>query len=106
LRRLGYVAREATTVADMHTALAEGLPDLVILDVNLPDASGFDVCRQLKSEAATAALPVVLISASYVPFENRERLTACGADAFLEQPLRAERLGEVVRELLARGSTR
>lgn len=102
LRRQGYETREVTTAAAMWSAFRERTPDLLILDVNLPDASGFDLCRQLKDDPATRPLPVIIISASYVAFDRRERLEASGADAFIEQPLLAETLDQVVRGLLGR----
>ena len=102
LRRQGYETREVTTGEGMWAAFRERSPDLLILDVNLPDASGFDICRQLKDDPAHRAMPIVIISASYVAFDRSERLEASGADAFIEQPLLAEELGEVVRNLLQR----
>ena len=87
----------------MWEAFAERPPDLLILDVNLPDASGFELCRQLKDDPARSTIPVVVISASYVAFDKRERLEASGADAFIEQPVLADQLAEVVAGLLGRG---
>ena len=104
LRRQGYETREVSTAAAMWEAFRERVPDLLILDVNLPDASGFDLCRQLKDDERHRGLPVVIISASYVAFDKRERLEASGADAFIEQPLRAEQLEATVRDLLQRGN--
>jgi CheY-like chemotaxis protein len=102
LRRHGYETREVSTGEGMWAALRERLPDLLILDVNLPDASGFDLCRQLKDDPVHGVLPVIIVSASYIALDRRERLEAAGADAFLEQPLLAERLAEVVRDLVRR----
>ena len=102
LRREGFDTREAATAEEMWAALAERLPDLVILDVNLPDASGFDLCQQLKRDPAYGDLPVVIVSASYVAFDKPQRVEVSGADAFLEQPVIAEDLTATIRNLLQR----
>ena len=102
LRQRGYSTREVGTAGSMWSAFAERRPDLLILDVNLPDASGFDLCRRLKDDPAFEDLPIVIISASYVATDKRERLQASGADAFIEQPLLVEQLDTVVRGLLER----
>ena len=102
LRRQGYDTREVSTAEAMWAAFAEREPDLLILDVNLPDASGFDICRRLKDDPSRCDLPVVIISACYVAFDKRERLAASGANAFIEQPVLADQLAEVVRGLLGR----
>ena len=104
LRRLGHDAREVSTAEAMWEALRDRFPDLLILDINLPDANGFDLCRQLKDDPGYRDLPVILVSASYVAFDKRDRLAVSGADVYLEQPLLAEQLGETVRTLLQRRS--
>ena len=72
------------TVADGATALARvsaAPPDLVLLDVMMPGESGFDVCRQLKGDEATALIPVVLVT-SLEDTESRVRgIEACGQTA-------------------------
>ena len=103
----GFLARllvqqgmQADTAADGHAALemiAAAPPDLVLLDVQMPGPSGFDICRQLKGREATALLPVVLITA-LEDQESRVRGIEAGADDFLSKPVRRE-------ELLARVNT-
>jgi serine phosphatase RsbU (regulator of sigma subunit) len=66
--------------------------ELVILDVNLPDMSGFDVCRQIKSDPRTAAIPVIQVSATAVEVKDRAHGLTQGADAYLIEPADPEEL--------------
>ncbi len=71
--------------------IADRAPDLVLLDVVLPGMSGFDICRRLKADEATALIPVVLITA-LEDSENRVRGIEAGADDFLSKPAKREEL--------------
>src|SRR5689334_10510248 len=75
-------------------------PDLVILDVKLPDVSGYEVCRQVKSDPATAAIPVLQISASFVNNESKVQALEGGADGYLTHPIEPAVLVATVRSLL------
>ena len=79
LQKAGYNVLEADT-GEEALRLAEGRPDIVILDINLPDVSGLEVCRQLKAAPATAAVPVLHLSASMVGSEARSEGLEGGAD--------------------------
>lgn len=69
---------------------------LVILDIMLPDMSGFQVCQRLKEDPATATVPVVFLSAMADP-ASRERGGSCGAVDYLTKPFDPEQLMETVR---------
>ena len=99
LREAGYHTLEAKT-GEEGLKLAAELPDLVTLDVNLPDMSGFEVCRQLKSNPATAHIPVLHISATSIDPDSRIRGLAGGADAYLAEPLDRGELVATVGALL------
>jgi PAS domain S-box-containing protein len=86
LRAAGFQVHEAGTAAEA-LRLAVHKPDLVLLDVHLPDGSGFDVCRRLKEDPATAAVPVVFLSAVAVQGEDRIHGLALGADDYLVKPV-------------------
>ena len=63
--------------------LAGNGPDVIVLDVKLPDINGFEVCRRIKGAADSAAIPVIHMSASYYQEEDRQRGLAAGAVAYI-----------------------
>jgi PAS domain S-box-containing protein len=74
-------------------------PDLILLDIHLPDLTGLDLLVSLRAEARTMAIPVVMIGAEATGGEGRRALEA-GAHAYLTQPLHIDRFVAVVEELL------
>lgn len=99
LRQAHYECLEATGGTEA-LALARTQPDVIILDVNLPDMSGFEVCRRLKSEPITSQISVLQISASMVSAENKTRALEAGADGYLIHPIDGAVLVATVRSLL------
>jgi serine phosphatase RsbU (regulator of sigma subunit)/CheY-like chemotaxis protein len=98
LRRAGHTVTEVGTGAE---ALASaGLAELILLDVNLPDMSGFDVCRTIKGDARTAAIPVIQVSATAVAVTDRAHGLTQGADAYLIDPSEPEELLATVTAML------
>ncbi|WP_019631414.1 fused response regulator/phosphatase [Actinomadura atramentaria] len=87
LRRAGHTVVEAASAAQTWRRLGEGGVDLVVLDVRLPDLSGVEVCERIKADPATAALPVVHISATAVDVADRTQGLRRGADAYLVDPI-------------------
>jgi signal transduction histidine kinase len=81
-------------------ALARERPDLIILDVRLPDISGFEVCRRLKADPLTAHIPVLQTSAAFVSAERKVEGLDSGADAYLAQPIDDIELLAMVRAML------
>lgn len=74
-------------------------PDIVLLDLMLPDIDGFEVCRRLRSRPAYASLPVVIISAR-AETEAVERAMGAGANAYMVKPLRFPELLEEIAKLV------
>ena len=80
--------------------IAQTLPDLIILDVCLPDISGVEVCRRIKRDAHTRSVAVMQISASFVAPEDQVRALDAGADGYLTHPIDRMVLLATVRALL------
>src|SRR5947209_7634862 len=86
LRHEGFRVQEAATGGEA-LLLAAARPDLVLLDVQLPDLSGFEVCDRLKADPATAAIPVLHLSAVYTEGRDRAQGLDRGADGYLTKPV-------------------
>jgi CheY-like chemotaxis protein/serine/threonine protein phosphatase PrpC len=87
LRRNGYHVTEAGTGREALDLLARAELDMVLLDVNLPDMSGYEVCERVKGDPRTAALPVIHISATAIEVEDRTTGLDRGADGYLVEPV-------------------
>ncbi len=99
LRDAGYQVLEAKTGGEA-LALAAELPDLITLDVNLPDIDGFQVCRQIKSNPATTHIPILHVSSTCVDADSKVQGLAGGADAYLAEPISRAELVATVAALL------
>jgi len=99
LRAAGYKVLEADSGQAALDAMA-AKPDLVILDVKLPDLSGFEVCRRIKSDPHTSSVPVLHLSAVLVATRHRVEGLDSGADAYLVHPVEPVELIATVRALL------
>jgi len=100
LSEAGYEVLEATSGEEALRVAAANRPALILLDVNLPDISGTEVCRRLKADPATAAIPVIQITGAWLSEEARQRGMASGADAYLTEPVDAALLLRNVGDLL------
>jgi class 3 adenylate cyclase len=108
VRLLSQQGMQAEVAADGHLALAmiaASVPDLVLLDVQMPGPDGFEICRLLKGNEATALLPVVLVTA-LEDHDSRVRGIEAGADDFLSKPVRREELVARVNTLRRLHETR
>jgi Signal transduction histidine kinase len=99
LRSGGYNVTEARSGSEA-LKLADQMPDLITLDLNLPDIDGFEVCRRLKANPQTAHIPILHISATFVDPEHRVRGLEGGADAYLAEPISGDELLATVGALL------
>jgi putative two-component system response regulator len=99
LSQEGYSVLAASNGADAVDAVVRESPDLVLMDVMMPELNGFDACRQLKSQAATRLTPVVLITALQ-DSEDRIRGIEAGADDFLSKPINFLELKARVQSLV------
>lgn len=93
---------QVTGVRDGKSALeaiAVDRPDLVVLDIMLPDLDGFDVCRAIKQNPATASLPVIMLTAKKSS-QDLERGKNAGADAYITKPFKSVKVLEVIEGLI------
>ncbi len=99
LRRANYAVEEAGTGSEA-LRMAAMRPDLVILDVRLPDMDGFEVCRRLKSDPVTRRIPVLHVSSTFVDIEDKVHGLESGADGYLTNVAEPLELIATVRALL------
>ncbi len=100
LRHAGFNVIEASTGRDALQHAAAQLPQLILLDIGLPDLDGYEICRRLKSDPVTSAIPVLLLSGAYTEGEDRVRGLECGADAYLCKPVDSGELVATIKALL------
>ncbi len=100
LSMAGYRVVEAATGEEALRLAAEVRPDVVVLDVKLPDISGYEVCKRLRANPETASIAVMHTSATYVTPDKKVRGLEGGADAYLTEPFEGEELIATVRSLL------
>lgn len=100
LARAGFEVSEAETGKEALTKALEIQPDLILLDIHLPDVNGYDVCKELRRMPETARIAVVHITASDKSAEAAMRSANVGADEYLTHPIVPKRLVHRIRELL------
>ena len=95
----GYEVSTAASGEQALESIAKQPPDLVLLDIMMPGISGYDVCRKIRANPATALLPVVLAT-SLDPNQERVKGIEAGADDFLPKPVNQAELFARVKSLL------
>ena len=99
LTRAGYRLHVAEELGAARRWLADGAPDLVLLDRHLPDGDGLDLIPEIKATPRLASVPILLVSASVLP-QDVEAAMAAGCDGFLPKPVRVKPLVDEVQRLL------
>jgi two-component system cell cycle response regulator DivK len=95
----GYSTLEAGT-AEMGIELAiEKRPDLILMDIHLPGISGIEALKLLRSNPATAAIPVIAVTASVMQ-QDRKQITEAGFDAYVGKPISLKEFLDAVRSAL------
>jgi PAS domain S-box-containing protein len=100
LRQAGYSVSEARSGRDALRRVAEDAPDLVLLDVRLPDISGLEVCCRIKENPKTSPVPVLQTSAACCDDPSKVAGFECGADAYLNEPVEPSVLIATIAALL------
>jgi two-component system cell cycle response regulator DivK len=93
----GYRTLEATTGEEAVKLAAEHVPDLVIMDIQLPDIDGVEALRRLRADERTVAIPVFAVTAQAMQGE-RERFLAAGFDGYVSKPVNVGELIGTVRQ--------
>jgi two-component system cell cycle response regulator DivK len=99
----GYRTVEARTGAAALALAADQPPDVVLMDIGLPDQSGLEALRGLRADPGTRTTPVLAVTASAM-VGDRERFIAAGFDDYLAKPIRTRELVERVRRLCERST--
>ena len=94
----GFVVTTAPGGPEAIEALKAGVPDLLLLDVMMPVMDGYEVCRWIRSNPATAHVPVVMLSGKADP-ESVARGMEVGADEYLAKPIKPSTLTRQLREV-------
>lgn len=101
LQEEGCEVQTAETLLAARKEISRALPELIILDRTLPDGDGLDLCRELRGDAKTAALPILILTAKKSVSEKVAGLKD-GADDYLAKPFNTEELAARVEALLRR----
>lgn len=104
LKNSGYEAEEFSCGADLFARLAETLPSLILLDIMLPDEDGLDILAKLRADKATAAIPVIMVTAKGSEIDKVKGLDL-GADDYVTKPFGIMELVSRVKALLRRTRT-
>ena len=100
LQFAGFRTLEAAGGVEGLALAAEHRPDLVLMDIRMPDMKGTEAVRKLREDERTAAIPVVALTSSTMK-GDRERFLADGFDGYLEKPIRVREFPDLVRRYLA-----
>ncbi len=101
LRYHGFDTIEATSAEDGIVLARERKPHLVLMDIQLPGMDGVSALQKLRQETATAAIPVVALTASVMK-EDRERFDKAGFDGFITKPIDVKAFPDQVRGYMRR----
>lgn len=103
LTRAGFEVKVATDGAQGVEWAKTLLPDLIVMDLNLPKLDGFEATRRLKNQPETKHIPIIVLSA-HGREKNREKALAAGCDEFEAKPTDFEALVQKIRSLLGRSA--
>lgn len=99
LTKQGVTVVTAASGEEALAVLTQKTPDLIVLDVVLPDQSGFELCRHIKEESATSQIPIVMCSTKGTEMDKFWGMKQ-GANAYLEKPVDQTEFEQTVNQLL------
>ena len=103
VEKLGHTVLSAVDAETGLTIARAALPDLILMDVQLPGMDGLAATAILKNEPATAAIPVIALTAMAMK-DDQEKTRLAGCDAYIAKPLRYRELYQVIDSLLPAGA--
>ena len=99
----GHSTLEATTAEDGIRIAGERIPDLVLMDIQLPGMNGIEALGVLRADAATAEIPVIAVTASVMQ-QDRKLITEAGFDGYIGKPINLKEFLATVRKWLGEDS--
>ncbi len=97
LVKRGYQTRKALNGRIALTAIEASKPDLILLDIQMPDMTGYELCALIKSDPNTYDIPIIFLSANDDPSEKRKAIHLGGAD-YIAKPFNIEQLIEAIKK--------
>lgn len=101
----GYEVRTAASATGALDALGSFRPDLLLLDLQLPDMDGLELARRLKADPVLSVVPIIAVTA-YAMKGDEEKARAAGVDGYISKPIDKRAFRRVVAESLEKGSIR
>jgi CheY-like chemotaxis protein len=105
LRYRGYQVKMAAN-GEQLLRIVDADTDAVILDINLPDIDGFELCRRIRGANSTAHISIIFLTATSMDASSHEMAKRLGADAFLSFPVDPDQLDAVIRGTIAKRKSR
>ncbi|MET4593703.1 two-component system cell cycle response regulator DivK [Sphingomonas sp. PvP107] len=99
LRAHGYLAEPVRDGRDAVARARDFAPDLIIMDIQMPHVTGYEIILELKADDALRSIPVMAVTA-YAGREDEERIRAAGAAAYVSKPISLARFMEAVGALI------
>ena len=105
LQHKGHATIEATTGGEGVRLALERRPDLILMDIQLPDIDGIAALKMIREHAALDAMPILAVSASVMP-DDQHKIVSSGFDAFITKPINLKQFLDTVQRFLDEGRRR
>ena len=99
----GYEMTEASNAEDAMQKIHSALPNLILMDINMPDVDGYALTARIKAEEGFASVPIVAVTAN-VMRGDRERSLEAGCDGYIQKPIDIDILSQQIERFLGRSS--
>ena len=104
LRHNGHATIEAQTGGEGVRLASEKKPDLILMDIQLPDIDGIEALSRIRKDASLDAVAVIAVSASVMP-DDQQKIVTSGFDAFVTKPINLKQFLDTVKRFLTHGRT-